>query len=149
MNNFVKYIIVTLLIVAGAKAYSQPPASFRNSKGNFSPYKKIETARENYIDRQLDLSDDESVKFWPLYRQYSQEITSVRKLKRQNMLNNRSKDQIDKDLLYDQQLVDIKRKYTQEFSKILPQAKVNLVFRSESEFRDELIKIYRERGTPD
>ncbi len=156
MNTLLKYIVFGLLIFAGIESYSQPPAAFRSNQrnyqqrnGNFSPYRKIEAAKENYVARQLDLSDDEAEKFWPLYRQYSQEMTAVRQLKRQNMLNNRSGDQSKKDIYYEQQMVDIKRKYNQEFSKILPPAKVSLISRSEREFTDELIKIYGERGTPD
>ncbi|WP_342648119.1 hypothetical protein [Mucilaginibacter sp. CSA2-8R] len=155
MNTLLKYIVFSLLVFAGIESYSQPPASFRSNqrtyqqRGNFSPYRKIEVAKENYVARQLDLSDDEAEKFWPLYRQYSQEMAAVRQLKRQNTLNNRSRDQTQKDIYYEQQMVDIKRKYNQEFSKILPPGKVSLISRSEREFTDELIKIYGERGTPD
>jgi hypothetical protein len=155
MNTLLKYIVFGLLVFAGIESYSQPPAAFRSNQRNFqqrngaSPYRKIEAAKENYVARQLDLSDDEADRFWPLYRQYSQEMTAVRQLKRQNMLNNRSGDQSKKDIYYEQQMVDIKRKYNLEFSKILPPAKVSLISRSEREFTDELIKIYGERGTPD
>jgi hypothetical protein len=151
MNILFKYIIFSALAFTGIKTYGQPPASFRSNgqQRGSAPYRKIQVAKENYVGRQLDLTDDEAAKFWPVYRQYNQEMTAVRQLKRQNMLNNRSGDQTQKDIYYEQQLVDIKRKYNQEFSKILPAAKVSLINRSEREFTDELIKIYGERGTPD
>jgi hypothetical protein len=150
MNRLLKYIIVIVLVVAGIEGFSQPPTSFRNNRsGMSSPLKKVEMAKEKYVDRQLDLSDDEAAKFWPVYRQYTQETNKVRRLKRQNMLSNRSPDQTEKDIYYEQQLVDIKRRYNQEFLKILPPEKVSKIYRSEREFTDELIKIYGERGTPD
>ena len=150
MNRLLKYIIVIVLILTGIEVFSQPPASFRNNRsGMSSPLKKVEMAKEKYVDRQLDLSDDEAAKFWPVYRQYTQETNKVRRLKRQNMLSNRSPDQTEKDIYYEQQLVDIKRRYNQEFLKILPPEKVSKIYRSEREFTDELIKIYGERGTPD
>ena len=150
MNNLLKYIIVFVLVLTGIEVFSQPP-SFRNNSNRqgFSPYRKVEAAKEKYVDRQMDLSDDESAKFWPMYRQYTQEMTKVRRLKRQNMLSNRSSDQTEKDIYYEQQLVDIKRRYNQEFLKILPSEKVSKIYRSEREFTDELIKIYGERGTPE
>ena len=150
MSKLLKYTIVGLLIFTGIEVFSQPPAFRNNQRSNFSPYKKVEAAKESYVDRQLDLSDDEAAKFWPLYRQYNQEMITIRRLKRQNMLSNRSKDQTEKDIYYEQQMVDIKRRYNQEFLKILPAQKVSKMYRSEREFADELIKIYGERGgTPD
>jgi hypothetical protein len=149
MNKLLKYIIVIVLLITGAEVFSQPPA-FRNRQNNMaSPYRKVEAAKEKYVDRQLDLSDDEASKFWPVYRQYTQEINKIRKLKRQNMLSNRSADQTEKDIYYEQQLVDIKKRYNQEFLRILPPEKVSKIYRSEREFTDELIKIYGERGNPE
>ena len=149
MNNLLKYILVIAFVLIGIEVFSQPPAFRNNQRSIASPYRKVEAAKEKYVDRQLDLGDDEAAKFWPVYRQYTQEINKVRRLKRQNMLSNRSADQTEKDIYYEQQLVDIKKRYNQEFLKILPPEKVSKIYRSEREFTDELIKIYGERGTPD
>jgi len=148
MNRLLKYIVFTILFFAGYEVFSQPPASFRSSSTS-APNKKLTAIRENYVDTQLKLTDDEKAKFWPLYRQYHQEISDVRKSKRTNLLNNNSKDQMQKDLQYDQQLVDIKKKYNTEFLKIMPADKVNKIYQSERQFTDELIKQLGERGTPD
>lgn len=146
MNRLLKYILFTFMILAGYEVFSQPPASFRSTS---APNKKLNAIRENYVDTQLKLTDDEKSKFWPIYRQYHQEISDVRKSKRMNLLNNNSKDQMQKDLQYDQQLVDIKKKYNTEFLKIMPADKVNKIYQSERQFTDELIKQLGERGTPD
>ncbi len=146
MKILIRYIVVVALVFAGYEVFSQPPASFmrKNMVRN-----KVESARDNYIDKQLDLNSDQKSKFWPLYYQYHKEITEVRKAKRQNLTFNKSKDQLDKDLQYDQQLVDVKKRYTQEFSRIMPPEKVNKIFQSEREFVDELLRQYGERGTPE
>ncbi|UEG51968.1 hypothetical protein LLH06_13450 [Mucilaginibacter daejeonensis] len=146
MKILIRYIVVVALVFAGYEVFSQPPASFmrKNMVRN-----KVESARDNYIDKQLDLNSDQKAKFWPLYYQYHKEITEVRKAKRQNLTFNKSKDQLDKDLQYDQQLVDVKKRYTQEFARIMPPEKVNKIFQSEREFVDELLRQYGERGTPE
>ncbi|WP_295767097.1 hypothetical protein [uncultured Mucilaginibacter sp.] len=145
MKLLLKYLLFTLMIFAGYEVFSQPPASFRSTS---APSKKLNLIREGYIETQIKLSNDEKAKFWPVYREYKEEVNSIRKAKLQNRLN-KSKDQIQKDLEYDQQLVDAKKHYTKEFLKILPPDKVNRVFQSEREFTEELIKQLGERGTPD
>jgi len=145
MNKFFKYIIVIVLVFAGYEVFSQPPASFRSS--SITPNRKLNAIRDTYIDRQLDLNDEQKAKFWPLYRRYNQEITEVRSLKRQNLIENKSKNQMEKDIEFGQQILDIKKRYNQEFLKVIPADKVNKMYRSEREFTDEMIKRLGE--TPD
>ena len=146
MNRFLKHLVFILMLFTGYEVFSQPPASFRSSN---SARNKVEAYRESYVDRQLNLNDDQKAKFWPVYRQYHDEITAVRRAKRQNILTNKSKDQMQKDLQYDQQLIDIKRRYNQEFMKIMPADKVAKIYQSEREFNDELFKQLGERSNPD
>ena len=146
MNRLLKHLVFILMLFTGYEVFSQPPASFRSSSNARS---KVEAYRESYVDRQLNLNDDQKAKFWPVYRQYHDEITAVRKAKRQNILTNKSRDQMQKDLQYDQQLIDIKRRYNQEFMKIMPADKVAKIYQSEREFNDELFKQLGERSNPD
>jgi hypothetical protein len=146
MNRLIKHIIIIFLVLGGYQAYSQPRNSFRS---NSSSLKKVEDARDNYVINQLDLNEEQKAKFWPLYRQYHDEITVVRRLKRQNLNFNKSEDQMDKDAQYDQQLLDIKKRYNHEFAKIMPAKKINLIYQSEREFTKELFNQLGERGKPD
>jgi hypothetical protein len=146
MNRLLKHLVLIIMLFTGYEVFSQPPASFRSSS---TARNKVESYRESYVDRQLSLNDDQKAKFWPVYRQYHDEITAVKKAKRQNILTNKSKDQMQKDLQYDQQLIDIKRRYNQEFMKIMPADKVAKIYQSEREFNDELFKQLGERSNPD
>ncbi|CAM3895705.1 hypothetical protein MUGA111182_15975 [Mucilaginibacter galii] len=146
MNRLLKHLVFILMLFTGYEVYSQPPASFRSSNNGRN---KVESYRENYVDRQLNLNEDQKAKFWPVYRQYHDEITSVKRAKRQNILTNKSRDQMQKDLQFDQQLIDIKRRYNQEFMKIMPADKVAKIYQSEREFNDELFKQLGERSNPD
>lgn len=109
---------------------------------------RVENIRETYIGQKLNLKSDESQKFWPIYRRYQDAIKEVRKKKR---LNNSSAtangtEQINNELFYESELVDIRKYYTGEFLKILPPDKVSEIFKSEREFTDELIKQLSERN---
>lgn len=147
MKRLIKYIVVIVFVFAGYEVFSQPPASFRSN--SLSPNRKLSVIRENYVDKQLKLSDDEKAKFWPVYRQYHDEITAIRKAKRQNIISNKSSDQMTKDMQFDQQLLDTKKHYNQEFLKIMPPEKVKIIYQSEREFTEEMIKQLGERGNPD
>jgi hypothetical protein len=87
MSKLIRHIFILLfMIAAGFESYGQAnslvpakPNVTRTKKSGMGA--KLEAARNNFISKQLDLSDHESTKFWPLYRQYQQELTAVRILK--------------------------------------------------------------------
>jgi hypothetical protein len=110
--------------------------------------RKIEQVKENYIGQRLNLTNEESKAFWPLYRQYVQDQTAVRILKRQNNSNNtpNGTEQIDKDLQYETELLNIRKHYKDEFLKILPPEKVSQLYKSEREFNDEVLRQLSERS---
>jgi hypothetical protein len=110
--------------------------------------KRMELVKEGYISLRLKLTPEESKAFWPLYRQYVQEQTAIRILKRQNNSNTTTDgtEQIDKELAYEQQLVEIRKHYRDEFLKILPPEKVSELYKSEREFNDEVLKQLSERS---
>ncbi|MDR6940593.1 hypothetical protein [Mucilaginibacter pocheonensis] len=157
MSKLVRHIFIILFILtAGYESFAQAsnslvqrqkitPAPTRDKKG---VGKRLEAARDRFISKQLNLTDQESTKFWPLYRQYQQELTAVNILKR---LNNSSAsangtEQIDKEIYYESQQVAIRKRYKDAFLKILPPEKVSELYKSEREFRDELIKQLSERS---
>jgi hypothetical protein len=154
MSKLIRHIFILLFIVAaGFESYGQAnslvpakPNAARTKKSGMGA--KLEAARNNFISKQLDLTDHESIKFWPLYRQYQQELTAVRILKRLNnsSASSNGTEQIDKEIYYESQLVAIRKRYRDSFSKILPPEKVSKLYKSEQEFNDELIKQLSERS---
>ena len=115
-----------------------------------NPGKRTQVIKEAYISLRLKLTDDEGRAFWPLYRQYVEEQTAIRILKRQNNSNAtiNGTEQIEKELAYEQQLVEIRRRYKDEFLKVLPPEKVSELYKSEREFNDEVLKQLSERSKP-
>jgi hypothetical protein len=171
-NKFGKYVFVVLLILGiGYNAFAQggrmPMHNFRqgpnfnrpNNQFNRSDnqsftqqrgLKRVQIIKENFISRQLALSPEQSEKFLPLYRQYQQESGNIRRLKRLNNSDAQANgtEQVNKDLYYERQLVDVRQRYTDEFLKIMPPEKVSLIFKSERAFNDEVIRQLNERNVP-
>src|ERR1700712_2543582 len=134
--------IIFLLLGLGAKTFGQIRPIFRRPP-NFQQRVirrqqiggggKIEEIRENYISRRLNLTADESQKFWPTYRRYQDALKEVRRKKRLNNSNSQANgtEQIQKELFYESELVNIRKYYTDEFLKILPPDKISQIFKSE------------------
>ena len=110
--------------------------------------RKIQAVKESFISQKLNLTTNEAKAFWPLYRKYSEELTAVKILKRINNSNSTADGakQVDKDLEYESQLVEIKKHYRDEFYKILTPEKVSILYKSEHEFNDEALRILTERS---
>ncbi len=156
MNKLIKPVFGILFVLAftySAVAQRRVQMPVRrgypiNRVGRPGPGKRIEVVKEAFISQQLKLTPQQSKVFWPMYRQYVQELTAIRILKRLNNTN-ASEDgtvQIDKELAYEAQLVDVRKHYRDEFLKILPPEKVSELYKSEREFNDEMVKQLSERS---
>jgi hypothetical protein len=111
---------------------------------------RIEEVREEYINKRLNMNADQGQRFWPVYRRYRQALKEILQKKRINNSPDQpnGKDQIDRELYYESELVNTRKYYTDEFLKILAPEKVSLIFKSERDFNDELIKQLSERNQP-
>jgi hypothetical protein len=160
MYKLTKHIFILLFLMAisytsfgqvnrPTPVFRRPP-SYQQRVIKPTGFNKIDAVQETYMRRRLNLSSEESDKFWPLYRRYRDALKEVRRKKRLNNSNAQADgtDQIQKELFYESELVNIRKYYTDEFLKILPPDKVSQIFKSEREFTDELIKQLHERSVP-
>lgn len=156
MYKLVRHISTLLiLLVIGFKSFGQlhPRRPEIHRPPNYEQriinrQSRVEQVRENYINRRLALGSDQAEKFWPIYRRYQDAITAVRAKKRVNNSNTQADgtEQVQMELYYESELVNIRKFYTNEFLKILPPEKVSELFKAEREFTDELIRQLRERS---
>jgi hypothetical protein len=162
MNKLYKHVFVILLITGfSLSAYSQNFRSTQKRKQNnyttpvvksLQPLsqgmRRIQVVKENFIGQQLSLSKEQGAKFWPIYRNYQNEMYEIRRLKRLNNSDAQANgpEQVKKDLDYDAQMVDIRKHYNEEFLKILPSEKVSQLLKSEREFNDELVRKLHEQN---
>jgi hypothetical protein len=96
---------------------------------------RIETLKIAYISEKLKLTPEEAEKFWPVYNKYMDEIRGARQSY-----------QADKDeIKLEENILNIRKKYSVDFNKALSPAKVNLFFRTEKEFATVVQKTLIER----
>ena len=111
---------------------------------------KLEAQRIAYITNKLDLSSDESIKFWPVYNEYAKKRLEVRRENR-DLRKGKGSDQMDSRNSVDDQLamqekeLQLKRDYYGKFKQLLPERKLIRLEEVEKEFNMEVIKTLREK----
>jgi hypothetical protein len=103
---------------------------------------KMESMKIAHITQKLNLDPKTAEVFWPVYHQYENEMRGVmqeaRGMKQDGQLN------AEQQLMEEQKALDIKKKYTTQFNKILRPEQVTNLFQAEKEFRQMLMKRARE-----
>lgn len=111
---------------------------------------RIRAAQVAYLSQKLDLTPEEAQKFWPLYNQYTKEVELLIAERRNTGTKpadhpEKNKNEGNKELGYERRMLDIKTHYDKEFQKVLPTTKASNVFRTEREFRSQLVRSLKER----
>jgi hypothetical protein len=118
-------------LLASAQDEQQPPPVTAQQQQD------IEALKVAFLTKQLDLTPEEAQQFWPVYNQYSGEIKEIYKT--------------DPDVLdRDQRVLDVRKRYKDQFEKILGPDRVNLLFMAEGRFHQLLIRALRrqQEGRP-
>ena len=129
------YLLIALVIlgrIAGAQD-DQPRMGEKKSQ-------EIEALKVAFISKELVLTPDEAQRFWPVFNQYANEIRFAAK---------NSTDVLDKD----EKVLNIRKRYREQFIKILGPDRTNQLYSLEGKFRQLLIKTLRKQnnmqGNPD
>jgi hypothetical protein len=86
---------------------------------------RLEAYKIAYLTKKLNLTPEEAQQFWPIYNKYQDEIRSARA----DMKTNRPDE-----IVLEEKMLNIRKKYNSEFSKALNPEKVNTLYKSEKEF---------------
>ncbi len=116
---------------------------------------RLESAKIGFLTQKLDLSPREAEKFWPVYNQYQKELRALAKERMASAMERiaerktnqqRSADEhLNEQMEMESRMLEIRKKYTREFSKVISSEKVLHLYEAEKEFRRELIKRLQER----
>ena len=93
---------------------------------------KIQALYIAYITRELQLTETEAQKFWPLHNQFDSELKSIH----QNNLP---------ELESEEASLKVKKAYRDRFSKILGPNRTDDFFKKDAEFRKKLIERLKNR----
>lgn len=116
---------------------------------------KIEAMKIGFLTQRLNLTPEEAQKFWPVYNRFNDEMERVRKGNRAKLMeeagdmDNMSDAEAEKalnDMIASRAAeLEIIKKYTTEFKKVLPPQKVVKLFVAEQAFKRELLKKLKEQ----
>ena len=109
--------------------------------------REIEAIKIGYITRRLELTPEESQKFWPVYNQYQKELSLFNQQKKQARIQNSNNPNqlIDDDFSFDTKILEMRKKYRFKFNQVISDEKVKRLYIAERDFREELIKQLRQR----
>ena len=100
----------------------------QNGLGDNQPGKqKIKSLYIAFITQELNLSETEAEKFWPIHRLYNDDLMSARKTN-QTVLEKEEAN------------LNTKKKYNDKFVKVLGAEKTNLFFIKDNEFRKKMVE---------
>jgi hypothetical protein len=99
-----------------------------------TPGGKLQAYQIAFLTKKLNLTPEEAQRFWPVFNKYQDEIRTSR-------IQNRQATEVEKE----EKEVNIRKKYFDEFSKVLNREKADRVFKADKEFRDVVRKELMER----
>lgn len=113
-------LIVTLLLGSFSMAFAQ-----ENQSGDEqTKQERIKALYVAYVTQQLQLTPDEAQKFWPVHTQFETDLKAVR--------------QDQPELVKEEARLNIKKRYQENFTKILGNNRCERFFRMNEEFKRKL-----------
>jgi formate dehydrogenase maturation protein FdhE len=136
MKNIYIIIILSLLTITNGSAQERTG-------------KKIEQAKIAILSTKLNLTEQQSIKFWPIYNQYLSEMKTIQQNRKAandglDNIETASDTEIEKNLnllLQSQEdELSLSKKYRTEFARVLNIRQMALLIRAEKEFKEMLLR---------
>ena len=127
MKKFILYVVLLFM------AFSVNAQAVNNDDVQLNPKKeeKIQALYIAYISQQLSLTPAEAEKFWPAHAQYDAELKAI---------NKSSLNELDRQ----QAILNVKKKYQSNFSKVLGTERSNNFYKQDGEFKKKLVERLRQ-----
>lgn len=120
---------IFLLVLLYAGIVTTAVAQEQRDAGRLQAYKIA------FLTRKLSLTPEEAQKFWPIYNKYEGELRAAR-------IEGRT---TKKEIETEEKILNIRKKYSTEFTKAISEEKVNQLFKAEREFSTIVQKEFLER----
>lgn len=147
-----KKLLAIMVLMGGTwMALAQDDADLE--KQNPKAQEKIQAARIALISEKLKLTPAQAEKFWPIYREFTEQRMELRKQFRQAERNpdagktqaDREKALLNLSLQLKQQNVDLEKKYSERLLNIISAQQLLTLPKAEEEFRRMLIQRLQDR----
>ena len=118
-----KHLLIIILFLAGS--LSAVKAQDDQTGDETKKQEKIKALYVAYITQQLDLNADEAQKFWPVHAQFETDLRAVKS----------DLPELDKQ----QAMLNIKKRYQDNFNRILGPKRCERFYRMDGEFKRKLL----------
>lgn len=113
---------------------------------------RIRTMKIAFISDRLNLSPAQAELFWPVYNNYEADLKEIRQHFRQEKNNSTqnindevARRQLDDNLDLQENMIDLRKKYKNEFLKVISPTQLLDLFNAEKDFRQILMKELQNR----
>lgn len=125
MKTMKKYLLILSLL------FTNLSVLYAQDGDEQGKQQKMQSLYVAYVTNQLKLTPDEAQKFWPVHTQFENDIRGV----------NKDLPELQKQQAY----LDVKKKYQDNFSRILGTGRCERFFRMDGEFKRKLVEIRNQR----
>lgn len=115
-----KYLLILIVMISSVSVVFA-----QDQGGDQTRQEKIQALYVAYVTQQLQFTPEEAQKFWPVHTQFTTELKAIKK----------DLPELDKQ----QARLDIKKRYQENFNKIIGTNRCERFFRMEGEFRKKLM----------
>jgi len=139
MKSFTSILMLCFFLVASLSAQD-------NRKDE-----RIRSLRVAFITDKLQLTPEESEKFWPIYNEYNRERRKLRGDRRMTKkgvevtTDEEANAMVDASFERQEKQLALKRTYYDRMKKVLPSQKLVLLERAEKQFRNKVVKEIKRR----
>ncbi len=139
-----KIILTSIVLFAVASlCFAQPRREMVDEK--------IQSMRIAFITSKLNLTPEESQRFWPIYNQFHAEEKALRKSQRSKgdlmtMTDAEAEALVMQNLEVEEKVIQLKRDNIQQLKMAIPIKKIAMLQRVEREFKTQLLRQMRKNG---
>lgn len=134
--------ILVILLVFSINFLVKAQDGNRNPELRARMLEKLESQRIAFITNKLELTPDESAKFWPLYNEFSKKR---QELKREKINSNDSDESIEENFDIEEKALQLKKNYYEKLKSVIPVSKIAKLEDAEREFKQEVLRTLKER----
>jgi hypothetical protein len=143
MMRTYKILIILLLFCNFSKGFAQ------------SEKDKLEVLRVNFISKEIELTANESEKFWPVYNEYNDKVKAVKRNLRQSYKRKKEPlSEADAEELHVLEIqsrqaeLDLYKQYSEKIKNIIGIKKLVKLRLAEEEFKRQIINTIKEKNEP-